>query len=220
MKHYFTSLILLSIGLCSTITFELPKSQTECFYILAPEAQCTITYYFAVLGSQSNDNSVNYKIYNPEDKELPIIEKSNVRLSEWSFVGESEGEYAFCFQGGNEYNKIVDLDIRHTCHNEVSMGSKESEAKIAARNLRQQHNDPVKNSVEHLVDKIGEQLNQLETNLLYYKIRSKRNHNTVLSNDSRITDFSIFGILLVFGMGLIEIIILKLFFRESRKYTI
>ncbi|GAV46630.1 hypothetical protein ZYGR_0A02230 [Zygosaccharomyces rouxii] len=220
MQHYLILLILLGIGLCSPVTFELPRGQTECFYTLTPEDHCTINYYFAVQGGQSNDNTVNYKIYDPSDKESPMIERSNIRLGEWSFPGELRGEYAFCFQGGNEHNKIVDLDIRHSCKNEADIWSERRKARREARHLRDLHNDPLQSSVENSVDKIEEQLYQLEINLMYYKARNKRNHHTVRSTDFRIMLFSIYGILLVIGMGLVEIIILKWFFRESRKYAI
>lgn len=212
--------ILPGIILSSPVTFELPKGQTECFYTLTPEAHCTITYYFAVLGSQSNDNAVDCKIYDPSDRESPIIERSDIRLGEWSFLGELRGEYAFCFQGSDEYNKIVDLDIRYECHNGLDVLSQERKTRREARNLRGLHTDPLKSSVENSVDKIEEQLYQLEGNLLYYKARNRRNHHTVRSTDSRIVLFSIYGILLVIGMGLVEIIILKWFFRESRKHAI
>lgn len=219
MQRYLILLILLSIGLCSTVTFELPRGQTECFYTLTPEAHCTITYYFAMLSSQSDDNIVDCKIYDPSGKDLPIIERLAVRLGEWSFPGELRGEYAFCFQGGNEHNKIVDFEIKQECLSEADTWSPKHKTRIA-NNLRNSHSNPLKSSVENSVDKIEEQLYQLENNLIYYKTRNKRNHHTVSSTDSRIVLFSIYGILLVIGMGLVEIIMLKWIFRESKKYAI
>lgn len=220
MQQLWHLLLIIGFSLCSPITFELSRRQTECFYTLTPDTHCTITYYFAVQSSHSSDNSVNYQIYDPSDKGSPMVERSEIRQGEWSFPAELRGEYAFCFQGGNTHDKIVDLDITYLCQNEADIWSQRRKARKEARHLRDLHGDPLQSSVENSVDKIEEQLYQLESNLIYYKARTKKNHHTVRSTDFRIIVFSIYGILLVIWMGLVEVIILKWFFQQSRKYAV
>ncbi|AQZ15998.1 ERP3 (YDL018C) [Zygosaccharomyces parabailii] len=204
----------------SPITFELVKGRQECYYVLTPEADCTISYYFAVQGSQTNNYNVDYQIFEPGDKSTPMIERTGIRQGEWSFPAENRGEYGFCFHGGSESNKILDLDIQHSCENEADIWSQRRKARKEARHLRNVQSDPLQSAVENSVDKIEEQLYLLERNLIYYKSRNKRNHHTVRSTDRRILLFSIYAILLVIGMGLAEITLLKWFFKESRKHAV
>lgn len=187
---------------------------------MTPKAHCTISYYFAVQNGEGNDYAVSYQIYEPGDNSYPMIERFDLRQGEWSFPAENRGEYAFCFEGGDEHNKILDLDIQHSCENEADIWSQRRRARKEARHLRNVHNDPLQSAVENSVDKIEEQLYLLERNLVYYKSRNKRNHHTVRSTDRRILLFSIYAILLVIGMGFAEVLILKWFFKESRKYAV
>ena len=54
----------------------------------------------------------------------------------------------------------------------------------------------------------------------YYKTRNNRNQATVVSTESRIYYFSIFEVLLMVGMGFLQITIVQLFFRGSRKQLV
>lgn len=70
------------------------------------------------------------------------------------------------------------------------------------------------------VDKIEDQLDGLYKALQYYKTRNNRNQATVQSTESRIYYFSIFEVLLMVGMAFLQITIVQLFFRGSRKQLV
>lgn len=204
----------------SPITFELTKGQKECFYVLTPDVGCSISYYFAVQEGESNDFLINYEIYGPLDAYSPILERFKERLGEWSFYAEHRGEYAFCFYGGQEHNKIVDLDISYQCGHEEDARSQRRKDRKEQRRLRDSHNDPLQISLENSVDKIERQLYLLEQNMQYYENRNRRNHYTVCSTNRRIAWFSVYGILLVIGLGCAQVFVLNWFFRSSRKHAV
>lgn len=204
----------------SPITFELTKGQRECFYAMTPDVGCRVSYYFAVQEGESNDFLVDYEIYAPSDRFNPILERFKERLGEWSFYAEHKGEYAFCFYGGETHNKIVDLDINYRCDQEDDARSQRRKHRKEQRRLRGSPNDPLQESLENSVDNIERQLYLLEQNMHYYENRNNRNHHTVRSTNSRIVLFSLYGILLVIGLGCAQVFILNWLFRVSRKHAV
>ena len=70
------------------------------------------------------------------------------------------------------------------------------------------------------IDRIDAQLDGLYKAMQYYKTRNNRNQATVVSTESRIYYFSIFEVLLMVGMGFLQITIVQLFFRGSRKQLV
>lgn len=206
----------------SPLTFELKKGQEECFYTLTTDTDCEITYYFSVQEAAENDYDISYKVFGPASYYQPIIERSNERQGEWAFLGDDRGEYKFCFDGGNKADKVVDLEIKYNCARNDDVRSKNREERKKLRNLRDAKNegDDLQTSLEDSVDTIERQLYVLERNMQYYKARNGRNHLTVKSTESRIAWFSIYGILLVVGMSVAQILVLQWFFKESRRHKV
>lgn len=211
---------LVNVASASPITFELKKGQKDCFYTLTADTDCNISYYFAVQEGEGNDFEVNYEVFGPADKYVPILERSRERQGEWSFLGEHKGEYAFCFYGGKEHDKIIDLEINYKCEREEDIQAQRRKARKVQRNLRESKVDPLQESLENSVDKIERQLYLLERNMQYYKTRNNRNHYTVRSTDRRIVLFSTYGILLVIGMSCAQVLLLQWFFKNSRRHVV
>lgn len=209
---------LLCCVVSSPITFELAKAQKECFYVLTPEAGCSISYYFAVQESDSNDFLINHEIFGPSDSVNPILERVKERLGEWMVYAEHRGEYAFCFYGGNEHNKIVDFDIDYKCGDEHEANPQWRRNKDQ-RKLRDTHTDTLQESLKNSVDQIEGQLYLLEQRLNYYDSRIKRNSHTVCSTNRRLATFCLCGILLVLGLGLAQVFALSWISRVSRKHA-
>ncbi|KAM9904402.1 hypothetical protein OXX79_002769, partial [Metschnikowia pulcherrima] len=67
---------------------------------------------------------------------------------------------------------------------------------------------------------IDVQLEDLKRQLQYYKTRNNRNQATVRSTESRIYYFSILEVLLMVGMAGLQITIVQLFFKGSRKQLV
>lgn len=216
----YTLLFATDAALSSPITFELQKGQRECYYTLTPDTECSVSYYFAVQEGEENDFQVNYEIFGPADKYNPILERSKERQGEWSFYAEHKGEYAFCFYGGQEHDKIVDLEIKYDCNRQEDARSQKRKARKEQRRLRDTRSDPLQNSLENSVENIERQLYLLERNMQYYKTRNNRNHYTVRSTNRRIVMFSIYGILLVIGMSCAQVVMLQWFFKVSRKHAV
>ncbi|KAK5959569.1 Erp3p PWA37_003532 [Arxiozyma heterogenica] len=210
----------------SPITFILDKNKQECFYLLTPDTDCEITYYFSSTqdgtseGITTNKPDLNYEIFAPDSRDVPIISKQNERKGQWGFVGKHRGEYSFCFKNPSLYDPIpVELELTYKCEKQSSLDKKR-----AIRRQEHKIEHPIEQISEQMyislsdrLDSIERQLYMLEKNMKYYITRNDRNHYTVSSTVNRITMFSIYGILLIIGMSWCQIMILKWIFNRSRK---
>lgn len=202
----------------SPITFELPAGQRECFYTLTSDTDCTVSYYFAVQQGENNDFDIDYEVFAPDDAHTPVISRSRERQGEWSFVAVHKGEYSLCFYGGKAYDKIVDVELNHKCPTEDQRDARRQQKK--AQRQTDSAQDHLHQSLSDSVDMIERQLSVLERNMQYYKTRNNRNQHTVASTESRIVWFSLYGILLIAGMGFAQVAILQMLFSESRKHVV
>lgn len=215
-------LILLSTIICvsgAPFTFSIGSNAQECFYILTPDIDSVVSYYFAVQHSDDNKLVVDYEIFAPDNKYKPIIKREREAQGEWTFVGEHKGEYAFCFKSDGA-SKVVDLEIKSKSGLEDRRLKAVEKRKKARNRHRFDTSDELQQSIENSVDLIERQLNILGKNMQYYKTRNSRNQHTVASTEKRIVWFSLYGILLVVAMGLAQIFILQMFFNESRKHVV
>ncbi|CCD22800.1 Erp3p NDAI_0A06460 [Naumovozyma dairenensis CBS 421] len=218
--------------LCSPLTIELSndiKETPQCYYILTPDIECTISYYFSVQSGEDGNYNIDYKIYAPDDKYRPIIERYNERQGEWSFVGEHKGEYKICFEASIPLKKrIIDFDFNYDIAAEKNKGKNVDvryERRLERKNqkkLRDVKNgkDRLQSSIEDSIDNVERQLYMLERDLQYYKNRNTRNHYTVKSTGNRITIFSMYGILLIIAMCGIQLFVLEWVFKKSRKHAV
>ncbi|CCF58827.1 hypothetical protein KAFR_0F02300 [Kazachstania africana CBS 2517] len=212
-------LLVVNVVCASPVTFELKKGITDCFNILTPTTDCQVIYYFAVQFGENEDYKLSYDIYEPGStgQGNPIISRVDERQGEWTFVGKHKGEYKFCFNGGSKSDKVVDLEIQYDCDAVNDVRADKRARRKANRNLKKTDEDELSTSLENSIDSIERQLFELENNLRYYTTRNLRNHQTVSSTNRRIVLFSIYGILLVLGMSIGQILVLQWFFKESRK---
>lgn len=209
----------------SPITFVLDENTQECFYLLTPDVDCEITYYFSTQeetseGTTTNEYSLNYEIFGPDSKNEPIISKRNERRGQWGFIGDHKGEYSFCFQNPSLYDPIsVEVELAYKCERQSDLDKKRA-IRRQERKLEhpiEQISDQLYTSLSDKLDSIERQLYMLEKNMEYYITRNDRNHYTVSSTVNRITMFSIYGILLIIGMSWCQIMVLKWIFNRSRK---
>lgn len=191
------------------LTFVLGAQENACFYVFTKQPLTLITYYFAVQSGGAFD--VDYTIKSPSGEILHRDEKQ--RQGDFTFNAELPGEYEFCFANGMSTfaEKVVDFEIKLEADDDfkASMPDQPNAKPIA-------HVE----SMQATVDKIDEQLDGLMRTLQYYKTRNNRNHATVKSTESRIYYFSIFEVLLMVGMAFLQIYIVQLFFKGSRKQLV
>ncbi|EDK42442.1 conserved hypothetical protein [Lodderomyces elongisporus NRRL YB-4239] len=195
----------------SAFTFILGAQEKSCFYIFTEKPNTQVRYYFAVQSGGSFD--VDYTITDPNAN--VISQEHKKRQGDFMFTASTVGEYEFCFSNtmSTYLEKVVDFEIE--IENDGSNAIKAS--------LPNQPNSKPLAHVESMgqtVDKIENQLDQLTKTLQYYKTRNNRNQATVKSTELRIYYFSIFEVLLMVGMGFLQITIVQLFFKGSRKQLV
>lgn len=199
----------------SAFTFILGANEKSCFYVFTEKPKIPISFYFAVQSGGSFD--VDYVITDSNGNK--VMEDTKQRQGDFVFTADYTGEYEFCFSNtmSTFAEKIVDFEIKFENDNEQNGDSK------FKANLPNQPSGKSSTYVENMrktVDKIEDQLDGLYKALQYYKTRNNRNQATVQSTESRIYYFSIFEVLLMVGMAFLQITIVQLFFRGSRKQLV
>jgi hypothetical protein len=206
---FFKSLTLLVSVLvavqASLLTFVLEPDETSCYYVLTDRPKTSVGFYFAVQSGGSFD--VDYHIKGPDG--VIIAQEEKQRQGDWVFKAETVGEYEFCFS--NEMStfaeKVVDFEISF---------ENDFKAHIDLGKSQDLRIDGVVKSVDH----INSQVNNVLKSLQYYKTRNHRNHATVKSTESRIFYFSIYELLLCVGMAILQVSVVQLFFKDSRKQLV
>ena len=194
----------------SALTFTLGAQEKACFYVFTEKPRTPISYYFAVQSGGSFD--VDYTIKHPRGEIIHSDEKQ--RQGDFAINADIVGEYEFCFANGMSKfaEKVVDFEIQF----------KDENAEYRADMPDQPNAKPLAHveSMQTTVDNIDQQLDGLLRTLQYYKTRNNRNQATVKSTESRIYYFSIFEVLLMVGMAFLQITVVQLFFKGSRKQLV
>ncbi|ODQ79937.1 hypothetical protein BABINDRAFT_161602 [Babjeviella inositovora NRRL Y-12698] len=189
----------------SALTFVLGAHDRACYYIQTTKPNTNIAYYFAV--QSGGDFDVDYTVRSP--KNVFIVDEKKVRQGDWIFNGDDAGEYEFCFFNGaaSYVEKVLDFELK--LENDFR----------AAIPLSQDSPIAVE-GMQDTITKIGFKLDDLLKSLYYYKARTNRNEATVKSTESRIFWFSFLEVVLMVGMGVLQVVIVQLFFKGSRKQLV
>lgn len=201
------SLIQLTQG---ALTFILGSHETLCFGVFTDQPRTPISYYFAVQSGGSFD--VDYTIKDPSGQVIVADDKQ--RQGDFIINADTVGEYEICFSNGmSTYaEKVIDFEI-----------NVENDKNDFRANMPDQPNSKPKAHIESMgkiVEKIDDQLDGLLRTIQYYRTRNNRNQATVKSTESRIYYFSIFEVLLMVGMAGLQITVVQLFFKGSRKQLV
>jgi hypothetical protein len=195
----------------SAFTFQLGAQETSCYYIFTEKPNTQISYYFAVQSGGSFD--VDYTIKNPEGH--IVVQDTKQRQGDFVFTANQVGEYEFCFSNGmSTYSeKVVDFEIKF---------DDDTANRFKAVMPQQPNSKPIAHvqGMQETVNTIESQLDGLLRTINYYKTRNNRNQDTVKSTESRIYYFSIVEVLLMVGMAFIQITVVQLFFKGSRKQLV
>ncbi|CDK28886.1 unnamed protein product [Kuraishia capsulata CBS 1993] len=196
---------LLSVCSASALTFVLGAQEKSCYYIFNEKPKSNIGYYFAVQAGGSFD--IDYTVKSPDGK--IIVKEDKQRQGDWVFPADQVGEYEFCFANGMSTfaEKVVDFEIKIDNDFKASL-PKAPEMAYAVEGLQKS------------IETIETKLTELSQNLQYYKTRNNRNQSTVKSTESRIFYFSIFDVLLMCGMAGLQVAVVQLFFKGSRKQLV
>lgn len=196
----------------AALTFTLGAHETLCYYIFTEKPRTAISYYFAVQSGGSFD--VDYTIKNPRGE--VVVSEDKQRQGDFVINADLAGEYELCFSNGMSTfaEKVVDFDI--IFDNDDGLND------FRANMPDQPNAKPMAHveSMQNTVDKIDLQLDGLLRTIQYYKTRNNRNQATVKSTEGRIYYFSIFEVLLMVGMAFLQITVVQLFFKGSRKQLV
>ncbi|WEJ96506.1 hypothetical protein PSN45_004045 [Yamadazyma tenuis] len=201
-------------ALCSVsqaaLTFILGAHENVCFGVFTDQPRTSISYYFAVQSGGAFD--VDYTIKNPRGE--VIVTEDKQRQGDFIINADIAGEYELCFSNSmSTYaEKVIDFEIKV-----------ENDKNDFKANMPDQPNAKPKAHIENMgktVDKIDQKLDELLRAIQYYKTRNNRNQATVKSTESRIYYFSIFEVLLMVGMAGLQITVVQLFFKGSRKQLV
>ncbi len=202
--------LLISKVLATALTFVLEPQDKSCYYGDVRHLDTKIGFYFAVQSGGSFD--VDYSIKGPNGQVIHSEEK--VRQTEFVFNGEDIGEYEFCFSNtmSTFAQKVVDFEINF----ESSSDDFKAELPKQAVNVVKEEADSMENSLDNLNRKVTTLLREMQ----YYKTRNHRNQATVKSTETRIFWFSIFDVFLMASMSGLQVAIVQLFFKGSRKNVV
>lgn len=196
----------------AAVTFILGAHESVCFGVFTEKPRTSVSYYFAVQSGGSFD--VDYTIKNPKGD--IVVSEEKQRQGDFVINADIAGEYELCFSNGMSTfaEKVIDFEIKV---------ENEDESNDFKANMPDQPNTkPMAHvaSMSKTVDNIDQQLDGLLRTIQYYKTRNNRNQATVKSTESRIYYFSIFEVLLMVGMAGLQITVVQLFFKGSRKQLV
>ncbi|CAN3353557.1 protein Erp3p [Diutina catenulata] len=195
----------------SPFTFQLRAAETVCWYAMTDRPNTQFSYYFAVQNGGSFD--IDYTIKKPNGE--IAYSKTKESNGDYQFKADQVGEWEFCFKNGmSSYaDKIIDFEISH---------DSDASNQYAAKMPSSPNAKPIKHvtSMESTVAEIDSQLDALQRAVNYYKTRNNRNEATVRSTEGRIFYFSVLEVLLMVGMAGLQIAIVQLFFKGSRKQLV
>lgn len=213
MKFSFIAIFIALIQLTQgAVTFILGAHETVCFGVFTDKPRTPVSYYFAVQSGGSFD--VDYTIKNPKGD--IVVSEEKQRQGDFIINADIAGEYELCFSNGMSTfaEKVIDFEIK--------VESDDAANDFKANMPDQPNTKPMAHveSMGRTVEKIDQQLDGLLRTIQYYKTRNNRNQATVKSTESRIYYFSIFEVLLMVGMAGLQITIVQLFFKGSRKQLV
>lgn len=228
---------------CSPLTLDLIPNTEQCIYAEVPIKECNIKYYFNIQDWAYDDEFVDYSIYyipsdetsnkehrilkpknDPEDeRQVKLMTKTKQRIGEWQFTADEKGEYKICFI--SQKHKIIDLDITHDCtlspYYDITENLEHVMDPLAddsVISLKEINDLAVDDKLRLLIENLDSQVNNLRTNLDYYRVRNARNLRTVKSTLSRINWFSFGSMLVITLVCFIQVNLVKyLFTRALRK---
>lgn len=197
-------LALATVASAIPLTVKVPASEVRCFYGEVFDSGTKVGFSYSVQSGGAFD--IDFTLKDPNQNVL--FERNKESYGEYLFSARNIGEYQFCFSNDMSTftDKMVEFDLNMDSDLKASLPEPVDSANT--------------DSVEHSISVLEERVSVLLRNLQYYKTRNNRNESTVKSTESRIFYFSMFGLSLMVGMGLLQVVIVQLFFQGSRKQLV
>jgi hypothetical protein len=180
-------------------------SETKaCFYAyvdpMVPLNSALLQFYYAAGAAKGGDIVyIDASVTGPSGQ--PLHSQVRQTHAEVNIKPPQAGEYSLCLtHHGSPSDKDVDVDITLPTLPPQANQEKDETAKL-----------------ENTVHKLQRELSDLVHTLRYVKNRERRNLETVESVEGWIFYISIFEVLLIIGMSLLQVTVLRMFFSGNRK---
>ncbi|ODQ68005.1 endosomal cargo receptor Erp3 [Nadsonia fulvescens var. elongata DSM 6958] len=195
-----TSLLLGVLSHAATLTVQLNANEHQCFYGQVEQPNSRIGFFYQVL--KGGEFDVDYTIKDPEGK----IVNSGDKLKHLDLITTAKvaGDYEFCLS--NDMSTFADKFIEFEIQIESSFKAELPDTKY----------NPDTEIIEHSLSSLEVKVSQITRSLQYYKTRNFRNENTVSSTSTRVFWFSLFELLLMVGMSVVQVVIVHQFFKGAR----
>ena len=209
MKHALVGLVILGVGIVEgrSLSYRLKASEgTNCFYAFVDPkvdmATAQLQFYFAASDLRGAEPAyTNYKVIAPTGQELQ--QAQHITHSEVNVKPTMGGEYALCLShSGSPTDKNIDVDVSLP----IPPPTVDEETGLSKEELTDSH------KLEETVQRLKRELGDLVHTMRKIKGREKRHMETVGSISSLIFYFSLFEVVLIFGMSFMQITVLRMFF--------
>ncbi|TPX31655.1 hypothetical protein SmJEL517_g05078 [Synchytrium microbalum] len=207
IKSLLLSLVVISLYVsrttATTLTYRMQPHERACFYGAAKAIGEKIAFYFAVQSGGSFD--IDYEILDPQN--LPVLNGDRERQGDYVFAASKVGEYTFCFSNtmSTFAEKLVDFDI--SVEHELNEGGALKPPKP---------NVDKETSMDESLRKIGDSLYAVQRQQKFFRTRENRNFDTVKSTEGRIFWFALIQGGMIMLMAVLQVYVVRNFFRNPK----
>jgi hypothetical protein len=186
------------------LTIKVPANEVECFYGEVQTIGAKVGFSFAVQAGGQFD--IDLVIKGPDGQ--VIYNQPKESQGEFGFAATQVGEHQFCFSNDMstfsdkvvEFDLNIDSEVRAQLPPSVGQGDTDA--------------------LESSIDTMERRASELHRSIGHYRTRNKRNESTVKSTENRIFYFSVIEVILMVGMGILQVTIVQLFFAGARKQLV
>lgn len=198
-------LVLAILSFCASafpVTVQVPANERSCFYVQSDHVNSKASMSFVVLSGGSFD--IDVTVRRPNGNVVEQLSKSSG--DEIAFTTTEVGEYELCFY--NEMSTFADKKVEFDFNIDTSALRAELPKAIDLG---------ANDDIERHIDNLDARFAELSRSLQYYKARITRNQSTVSSTHERVWWFSLIELGLVVAMAVLNVTVVQLFFKGSRK---
>ncbi|KAG5518672.1 hypothetical protein PMAC_002641 [Pneumocystis sp. 'macacae'] len=190
----------------------LAPHATECFYTQVDEPGRKVAFYFAVRAGGAFD--IDYRVTDPNRH--VVFNGVREKQGDLFFTAKYGGEYSFCFSNNMSAvtEKTVDFQISVGGGRRGADRQVENEARAQLPERAEGVHEQT-GMLEELLHKISGWLGGIRGAQKQLRLRESRNLSTVRSTETRIIWFSVAESVLIVGVSVVQVVVLKMFFRKT-----
>lgn len=199
-----SALALLGVAHARSLSYRMKASEHEaCFYAIVGSnvdlKNALLQFYFSATDIKGTGNTyVDATVQDAFGKQL--YKQTKQTHAEINVKPPQHGDYSLCLKHhGTPSDKTIDVDV--TLPTAPTETPKEDKAHL-----------------ENTINRLHKELSDLVHTMRYIKTRERRNVETVETIGEWVWCISIFEVLLIIGMSVLQITVLRMFFTGNKKY--